>query len=422
MSSAAGTLDAGLKLLTSPPVFDVLYASCSPGELARIAKTCAGAHQAVDNYLTHTLNVNKLLAPRYFSEDEVLEFRSLQAKLQFLISGSTALQLLDRTVYPKSDLDVYTFPTDAAEVGHWLIAHNWRYGDPWNAAMTFEQALDGMPPLMEDETAARRAERERYDSDIIRDVFHFHKTGYDEHGEEVELQLQIIVADVCPLQAILSFHCTAVMNYIAWDHACSLYPLGTYEERRALVTYDKSRSFSRAMLKYASRGFRIDSILFDDQTTKGAFRFCTRFVGDGQCWTVKLDTTGVVPPPTGVQVDLTVNGWELYKHPDRTYGRPKDNFGSCAIWFAPLHSAIFRYRYTVPADLLKSLFRFIKQQGAIEWGRFDPDDADVPPGVGKKYGEPKPPGFTFWDEHLPRFKENFVASLAKDSDDKMDCN
>lgn len=419
MSPAAITPDAGLKLLTSPPVFDVLYASCSPGELARIAKTCAGAHQAVDNYLTHTLNVNKLLAPRFFSEDEVLEFRNLQAKLQFLISGSTALQLLDRTVYPKSDLDVYTFPNDAAEVGNWLIGHGWRFGNSWSGGATFERALAGMPPLMEDESAARQQERETYDSDVIRDVFHFYKTDHDENGEEVELQLQIIVADICPMHAILSFHCTVVMNYIAWDHVCSFYPLGTFEERRALVTYDKSRSFSKAMLKYASRGFRIDSILFNSQTTKGAFRFGTRFVGDGQCWTVKLDTTDIVPPPAGVQVDLTVNGWELYKHEDRTYSKVDDAFGACAIWFVPLRSPIFRYRYSVPAKFLRSLFPFIKQQGAIEWGRFDPEDADVPPGVGKKYGEPKPPGFTFWDEHLPRFKEIFVASL---DEDKMDCN
>lgn len=392
-ASSIWTPDAGLKLLTSPPVFDTLYASCSPRVLARIAKTCAGAHAAVDNYLTHTMTVNKLLS-RFFPEDEVLEFRSLQAQLEFLISGSTALQLLDRTVYPGSDLDLYTFPNDAEELGYWLIDHGWTFRRLHDDLATFDQALEAMPPLMEHETPERRQSREDYDADVIRDVFHFSKTRTNNDGDDETLEIQIIVADVCPLQGILAFHSTVVMNYIAWDHACSLYPLGTLEERRTLVTYDRGRTFDRAIAKYLNRGFDVVTILSNTQSR--AFRFGPRFVGDGQCWTVKLDTTGVQAWPVEDRLDMTVNGWELAYH--SKHGSSYRYRGACEIYSTPLQEPEFMHRYSVPATFWR---------GVSQW--LELKDRTVESGNEPGYGQP---GFSSWDKNLPLLKERFLAALA----------
>ncbi|EJD35691.1 hypothetical protein AURDEDRAFT_92973 [Auricularia subglabra TFB-10046 SS5] len=393
-ASSIWTPDAGLKLLTSPPVFDALYASCSPGALARIAKTCAGAHEAVDNYLTHTLSVNKVLS-RFFTEEEILEFRNLQAQLEFLISGSTALQLLDRTIYPKSDLDLYTFPNDAEELGYWLIHRGWQFRRLYDEHITFEEALEVMPPRMEDETPERRKERADYDADVVRDVFHFSKAQYDADGEELErLEIQIIVADVCPLQGVLAFHSTVVMNYIAWDHACSLYPLGTLEERRALVTYDRGRTFERAIAKYSQRGFRIVSVLTNTQS--GAFRFGPRFAGDGQCWTVKLDTTGIQPRPLEDRLDMTVNGWELARHAKHQHSYTYRE--ACEIYSTPLHFPEFMHRYALPAAFWN---------GVLKWLQLK--DMKVASGAEPGHGQP---GFSSWDKNLPLLRERFLASLA----------
>ncbi|EJD35695.1 hypothetical protein AURDEDRAFT_175209 [Auricularia subglabra TFB-10046 SS5] len=409
------TDDAGLKLLTSPPVYDAIYASCNPTTLARVAKTCHGAHAAVDDYTIHAFNVTKLLAPRFFSEEEVIEFRNLQARLQFLISGSMALQLLDQTRYPNSDLDVYTFPNDAEVLGRWLLAHGWTYRSLKDGNLTFDAALAQMPPLLEDEPTERRERREKYASVAIRELFHFKRTRVYEDGRTEDVELQIIVADLCPMQAILAFHSTVVMNYIAWDHACALYPLGSLEERRALVTYDKDRKFKLTMMKYASRGFRIDSTIFTTQTTRGAFRFGTRFVGDGQCWTIKLDTTDIIPPPSHERHDMAVNGWTLGYHQERP--RVGDH-GQCAISSHPLRSLLFRHRYCIPAEFFEYLQAFMRRQGRIEWTRFGA--ADLPQGVAPGYGRPKPEGFTYWDEYLLPFKESFLASLALPSDTDID--
>ncbi|KZV93094.1 hypothetical protein EXIGLDRAFT_717624 [Exidia glandulosa HHB12029] len=398
------TRDAGLKLLTSPPVFDALYEYCGPGTLCRVAKTCNGAHQAVDNYLTHTLNATRLFA-RFFGLQDALEFRRLQAQLEFIVSGSQALQLLGRTVYPKSDLDIYVFPLDAERLGHWLIAHGYQYLR-WNAVGVqhedFDAALAAMPPLVETATRTEILHHEKYGIPNVRDAFNFKKRGpgsdlsvplEDDHHA---LQVQIIVADITPVQVVLGFHATMVMNFITWNRVFSLYPAGTFEHRRALVTYDKDRHFDLAMIKYAARGFRIDSHLFDDETARGPFKFGTR-------WVVKLDTTGITPPEIPVAWD--VNSWTLGRHAEH---RTVSLFGPCATKTFPLRSIMFRHRYCITDDFFKFMLAVLKEQGPYEYERLRA--TDLAPGMGPGYGEEKPEGFVYRDTDLPKYKESYFRT------------
>lgn len=209
------TRDAGLKVLTSPPIFDVLYAWCSPGTLRRVARTCAGARQAVDNYLTHTLSINKLLT-RFFVIDDVLAFRNLQARLEFVISGSQALQLLDRVVYPESDLDVYVFPLDGEVVGRWLLERGYEFiPQPHLPAATLETALATMPSLPENASRATQQRWEQYGVPSVRRVLNFKKRtpagdpAVPLDADPTALKVQVIVALTAPLHTIVNFHASA---------------------------------------------------------------------------------------------------------------------------------------------------------------------------------------------------------------------
>ncbi|KAG1758073.1 hypothetical protein EDD22DRAFT_784371 [Suillus occidentalis] len=55
---------------------------------------------------------------RYFSDP--LQFRSLQARTGLVMSGSNALQFVDHTSYPESDLDLYAHPGHLYELMEWL--------------------------------------------------------------------------------------------------------------------------------------------------------------------------------------------------------------------------------------------------------------------------------------------------------------
>ncbi|KZV80352.1 hypothetical protein EXIGLDRAFT_845627 [Exidia glandulosa HHB12029] len=329
--SCTPTADAGLKLLTSPPVFDTLYPLCSPGELCRISKTCNGASQAVTNYLTHTISIDlsRLLSRFFGSQEEVLEFRRLQAQFQFLISGSAALQLLDRAVYAKSDLDLYLFPNDAEGVGRWLIERGYTFAPYRGEQKTFDEALESMPLPMAELTDAERYDRTQYGLPGVRDVLNFRKSverramavartrpsgplpsldsdtdssglpsSDDDDATDENVEIQLIVADVTPYEAILKFHTTVVMNVVTWDRAIALFPLGTLEQRRAVVTHNSSWGFRRAVQKYVNRGFSILKPLarFNEDFERGAFKFGPRYYGDSHSWVVKLDTTGIEPP------------------------------------------------------------------------------------------------------------------------------
>ncbi|KAG1756597.1 uncharacterized protein EDB91DRAFT_1332401 [Suillus paluster] len=73
--------------------------------------------EAVTRFYRPAYNINRHLS-RYFPDP--LEFCSLQARTGLDISGSNALQFLDRSFYPKSDLDLYAHPGHVYEAMEWL--------------------------------------------------------------------------------------------------------------------------------------------------------------------------------------------------------------------------------------------------------------------------------------------------------------
>ncbi|THG92955.1 hypothetical protein EW026_g8134, partial [Hermanssonia centrifuga] len=58
-----------------------------------------------------------------------------------------------------------------------------------------------------------------------------------------------IVASQAPMEVILNFHSSVVLNVIAWDTAYSLYPHATFERRLSLFLLGRKRDES-AIQKY----------------------------------------------------------------------------------------------------------------------------------------------------------------------------
>ncbi|KZV93100.1 hypothetical protein EXIGLDRAFT_768430 [Exidia glandulosa HHB12029] len=170
--------EAVLKVLTSPPIFDCLYDYCTARTLCCLARTCVAARQAVENYLRHALNVNKLLARFFGSLDGARAFRNLQARYEFVVSGSQALQLLDRTVYPKSDLDIYVFPLDGEAVGRWLIDQaGYEFLAVYsNEGRTFDQAVTALSRILDNSEPLESGDPDDiYGAPSVRGVLRFAK-------------------------------------------------------------------------------------------------------------------------------------------------------------------------------------------------------------------------------------------------------
>jgi hypothetical protein len=78
---------------------------------------------------------------RFFTEDQSEELRTLMSKTGMVISGSIALQFLDRKIYPDSDLDLYAPLKYAWHIADWLFAAGYTYAPKTASLPTVDIAL-----------------------------------------------------------------------------------------------------------------------------------------------------------------------------------------------------------------------------------------------------------------------------------------
>ena len=198
-------------LFDHAPVYDLVFSYLSPRSLFRLALICRAAYLAVARFKARAFNINHHLS-RYFSNP--IAFRSLQARTNTLISGSNALQFLDRTFYPEADLDLYTHPGHSLEVAQFLIeaeGHHYvprRYQqDDWKVATGSDRDLTWRRVS----AGIRRADSDHaYPITQIREVWTFEKTGAD----QIPLKVQIIEARSSPLECILGFHSSRSTSWL----------------------------------------------------------------------------------------------------------------------------------------------------------------------------------------------------------------
>jgi len=105
---------------------DILLDNLSYKEVFRYSKTCKVAHQKVASYIRRKHKLETVLG-KYFTTDQILDFRHLQAMTGMIISGSTALQFFERVLYPESDLDLYVEHRYMQPIALWLASIGYIY-------------------------------------------------------------------------------------------------------------------------------------------------------------------------------------------------------------------------------------------------------------------------------------------------------
>ncbi|TFK59315.1 hypothetical protein BDN72DRAFT_729307, partial [Pluteus cervinus] len=218
--------------------------------LANFAKTCTRFRTLAHNFYGRAFDATKPLK-KHFTPTEIVEFHARMQYAGALISGSTALQLFERVDYPNSDLDVYVQEDRCNGLLSWLEN---RYD------------LTGASRWYRDPPHTGRA---------LSRVYTFQRNFY---GRRTAVQL--IVTANNPLEAILEFNLSCVMNFITHEHAYSLFPHFTFVRREALPMNERHHDAMYA--KYYNRGFAIVNLPEEDICVPRA----TRWVNDGQCWKI----------------------------------------------------------------------------------------------------------------------------------------
>ncbi|KII94494.1 hypothetical protein PLICRDRAFT_169248 [Plicaturopsis crispa FD-325 SS-3] len=355
-------------LLSNPSISDKVFSALSPASLVRFSRTSTRARRAVQSYSRIAYSIDRHLT-RFFPHPRV--FRALQARTGTLISGSNALQFLDRTFYADSDLDLYVEGRHASEVGEWLGGSGWRFEPSAKQSGTFEESLkvrlEGEDPLPEEADFLPQSNPGWYFMRGVGMVFNFTKPEVP--GVSEALKIQLITATLTPMEIILQFHSTCVMNIISFENAYSLYPKATFEERRALIVATAGPKQEAGRKKYADRGWKmLEKIPPDVRYPNSSFRLGDRWLGDSQTWTLPLDTSTLqLTPPPGCPSDfvfddnLAIHNWILGKDSDR----------NAEMQFAVLSTPSMQHNYVAGiAALVKDLCSTLRETDSRGRGQF----------------------------------------------------
>jgi hypothetical protein len=179
-------------------LYDGIISCLSPATRITLARACTSTYTAVDEFTRRVYNINRHLG-QYFTKPTA--FRTLQAQTGTLISGSSAIQFLDRSQYPGSDLDLYVNPGHGREVGQWLIEREGYTFKPTGSQdeNNFEAAIKCDDEAIPDDP---HAHQETYGTKSIRSVFTFQKLMPDNKELTVQMMLTVFSA----FHAISEFH------------------------------------------------------------------------------------------------------------------------------------------------------------------------------------------------------------------------
>ncbi|KAL0567649.1 hypothetical protein V5O48_014349 [Marasmius crinis-equi] len=291
-----------------------MFFSClDPPDLLSYSQICRDAYMQVQSYWARALDIYRLLSP-FFTRGEAQQFRIIQALTGTLISGSSALQFLSRTSYPGSDLDTYVEHRYCKPVALYLQSIGYEF-----------QPLSHQPAELDAAIALGSANvnanyiGQRNPTDESKGGF-----GGVYNMTRGPQKIQLITAKESPLDIILRFHSTVVMNVISYSHAYSLYPKATFRGpgRSYSMICDISHYAPATLLalqKYTERGWPMIDFggheweVYVVEGTTGRLELqmtgeClvdpvdlfqsdkSRYLGDPYCWKYKLREIPVFPP------------------------------------------------------------------------------------------------------------------------------
>ncbi|KAL0572349.1 hypothetical protein V5O48_009620 [Marasmius crinis-equi] len=309
----------------SVEVHQMILSYLTPKDLLSYSLVDTVAHKTVKGFYGTALQAERILAP-YFSPGDTRRFRILQYATGTVISGSTALSFFTREVYDGSDLDLYVDVEFALHLVHFLASCGYAY-EPYNTES--KQQPDAIEDAIEEMSnrLAGTFESGVVDGDTeymrftngIGDVFNFVLEGR---------RIQVIACHLSPVDVVLKFHSTVVMNIITYSHAISFYPCSTFRDKVSLRTINSDFRREQQLAacdKYALRGWSLisepDIPSFFSPSSAINCREDPRHPGDRHCWTVPLrrvtDFEPSVPGP-GLFALSSSYFWKMTHHMNRS--------------------------------------------------------------------------------------------------------
>ncbi|KZP15443.1 hypothetical protein FIBSPDRAFT_81987 [Athelia psychrophila] len=285
-------------LLVADITDGILRSTDSILDILAFRLTCHLARRAADVYTARAYDMDRALLG-FFGDPA--GFRWMQADTGTLISGSFAVQYFERAFYPEADMDLYAHPGFALAVGEWLHSDGYRLVDGTKRGGLADRdfwrgmhnnnwtGLGGATvSVPHDDDPLDGNDSDEYGSDHVDDVYTWHKpkaTG------GLPLVVQVISCKRSPLQTIVAFHSTVVLNVISHQAAYAFYPLSTFGHHHGLELLPTATPAAAAHQKYRDRGWTIDC----SRTGGHYYPSKTRWPTDVHTWVIPSPCPGLAP-------------------------------------------------------------------------------------------------------------------------------
>ncbi|KAK0431158.1 hypothetical protein EV421DRAFT_1912127 [Armillaria borealis] len=243
-------------------------------DLCRLSSVNMLSFGRVSEYIHRHCSIRQTLLP-FFARDEDFDlFRKLQRTHGILISGSQALSVFTGERYLNSDLDLYINQYQRRDLTNVLE----------RVGYTSHGSLH--PPSLRPSIVHWH----EYADKSIADVEEFRNGS--------RAVVQVISSYGPPLDVVLGFHSTCVMNVVAHQYAYCLYLKATLIVKASIARSGDNDNAIRAQNKYADRGYRL---LFRETSTPTLdFRLQSHSVGERHCWTLPLAGPSTLVNPSEV--------------------------------------------------------------------------------------------------------------------------
>ncbi|OTA69596.1 hypothetical protein K449DRAFT_429059 [Hypoxylon sp. EC38] len=276
-------------------------------------------HNIMDNYW----NINSKLAR--FIRDPT-RFRSQLGHSDALISGSFALQFFERTTWLDSDLDI--------------VVQN---GKNLEGLAKFLTAVEGYK--MTEEQEPYKPSHDAYIKEVQTFMYSMKGNANVDGNKSAKSKIQLTVTHCTPLLAILrTYYTTAVINFISWNKAYSLFPRATFLYRETMPLKPVNEHFGQLHTKYSERGWRMRTqpITYDlFPGRKSPFgNKANRRVGDEDTRKIKLDTT-FVERPSKPDFVLEISA-EVFKSPSLRYEYVYPAIGQSIVFWTEIGKFLSR--------------------------------------------------------------------------------
>ncbi|KAJ3931821.1 MAG: hypothetical protein NXY57DRAFT_895390 [Lentinula lateritia] len=258
---------------------NAIFSYLDHNDIDNLGLTCRWLEHEKQQFRSKANKID-LVLNRFLTVGEIGGFQDIQVLTGMVVSGSVALQFFSREVY-RTDLDTYCVLGKCLDVAKYYQSIRYEYRPSKDQLDHFEDDLSRIV-----DWRWYTENRGPYLQDNVLQVWNFDRNGS---------KIQLIATARSPLEAILKFHSTCVMNVITHRRAYCLFARTTFKERCTVVIDRGDRYNATGVEKYRARGFEVvdvpdvDRILNRQSDLTGV---AARYMKDYRTWHVAVENFG----------------------------------------------------------------------------------------------------------------------------------